>query len=66
MAPQAVQLVHVVLGETGTIPNLPGVAVELDAARRAIEVIWVVYLAAELQRLIVDHRTEKIREDEQK
>lgn len=55
VATQAVQLIHVILGITRTVPNLPSVTVKFDAASSTIEVVRVVHLPAELQRLVIDH-----------
>lgn len=55
VAPQAVQLVHLVGGIARSRSHLSGIGVQLHAASRAIEVIRMIDLAAEAQRLVVNY-----------
>lgn len=57
VAAQAVELVHVVRREARAALHLAGRRVELDVARGAVEVVAVVDLSAEPQRLVVDDST---------
>ena len=46
-------------GVAGPGPDLPGAGGELDAARGAVEVVGVVHLAAEPQRIAIDDGAEE-------
>lgn len=55
VAPQAIQLVHIVGRVPGTVLHLPGRRVQLDPARGTVKVVPVVDLTPEPQRRIVNH-----------
>jgi len=55
MAAQAVELVHVIGCEARTALDFTGVRVEFNTTRSTVEVVRVVDLASETQRLLIDH-----------
>lgn len=61
VASQAIQLVHIVGGETGTAAHLARTRIQFNAAGRAIEMVRMINFAAKLQRLIVDDAATKNR-----
>lgn len=55
MATKTVELIHVIGRKARSAPHLPGVLVQLYPALGAVEMVRMVNLSAELQRLIIDN-----------
>lgn len=57
VATKTVQLIHVVGCKTGPAAHFSRIAVQFNAASSTIEVVRVVHLTPELQRLIINDAT---------
>ena len=57
MTTQAIQLVHVIGSIAWARFHLPSIRIQLDATGRAVEMVGMVHLPTEFQRLVVDDAT---------